>query len=423
MLLLGLVVKGASVRSCAACLELAFGADSLSKSTVAMRVKDAAQTARELFEEHFSGQGKAAALDEVYLSGHPVLEMVDPRSLAIVGLRPDTVPTAAAWKGLLDEFDELEAAVSDDGKGLRAAITERLDQQGLDQWHLTRHLGAAVGRLESAAYAAMERVERCVDRFVADLPCPGGALPPSLLELERAQQAMWQALRIHEDAHTVQMWLSEAANAVDRQGRVRVPEEVESDWETALDLGTEIETKQLKVALEKLRGKRDGAHLKGLPSRMARVALPKGFAELERERLQALACQAWRYHHDLKTHLLQAPLRAADWMAGQLEMPFVARHLEAYTTAVFEILDRTLKASSSVECVNSIFRLGQGQSRHPDPDFIYLLAWIHNTRTFEEGRRKGLSPAQLLGVRLPKDGWTMLFERMEKRRGGRAQLN
>jgi len=421
--LLGLIVNGSSVRAGAECLALGFGPDSPSKSTVATRANEASAAARELFAAYFSGQGEVAACDEVYVSGHSVLEMVEPRSLAIVGLKPDTAPSAVAWKALLAEFDHLEAAVSDEGQGLRAAIVEQLQRQGRDQWHLTRHLGAAVGRLESAAYAAIEYEQRCRDRFVKALPCSPGPVPPALLRLERAEQAMEKAIAVYDQAHTVQVWLSEAADAVDGHGRVRTPEQVASDWETALDLGEQIETGQLKTALGKLRGKRDGAHVKGLSERMAGVALPAGFAAVERERLQALACRAWRYHHRRQTHLLRAPVEAADWMAAQLGMPFVARHLVAYAGTVFKLLDRTLKASSSVECVNSIFRLGQGAKRHPNSDFMYLLAWIHNTRQFKEGRRKGLSPAELMGIQLPKDGWSMLLERMRSRAAKKARLN
>jgi hypothetical protein len=39
---------------------------------------------------------------------------------------------------------------------------------------------------------------------------------------------------------------------------------------------------------------------------------------------------------------------------------------------------------------------------------------------FEEGRRKGLTPAQLLGVTLPAEGLSMLLERTLARRAKTA---
>lgn len=412
--LICLQALGLSLRGTQDAQALGFGELGLRKSAIAERLKLCFLAGYDLFGKHFGGQGTEGCGDEGYISGHPILEMVEPRSLAITGLKPHTAPSRQAWEAFLDEFAELRAAVSDEGRGLRAAIQAKLEVNGLDQWHLTRSFGAAVKRLENAAYSAMEAVERCLDRFIAELPCPAGTkLPPSLIRLEEAQRAMEKAIEVYDSARTVQIWLSEAADPVDRHGRVRSPRQVAEDWEAALDLVDQIDAEALYPIADKLRSKRDGAHLRGLQARVEALRLPLGFVEAERIRLQELGCQAWRYHHRRKTHLLDAPLEASDWVAKQLSMPFVAPHLHAYLTALFEMLDRTLKASSAVECVNSIFRLGEGVKRPPHPKMVFLLAWLHNTRPFKEGRRKGLTPAQLLGVSLPKDGWTMLLERMD----------
>lgn len=422
--LIHLLARGNSLRGTEDCLRLGFGALGLGRSAVAEHFALSCAAARELFDEHFAGKGRVAAGDEVYLSGHPVLEMVEPRSLAITGLKPHTEPTRWAWETLLDTFPDLYAAVSDEGRGLRAAILAKLNENGLDHWHLTRAFAAAVGRLELAAYAAIEEVDRRLVRFIADVPCaPGPKLPDSLVRLENAQRAMAQAIDVFDAADTVWAWLSEAADPIDAQGRVRSPQQVVGDWNAALDLVDHIPAEPLYAIADKLRGKRDGAHLRGLRERIEGLSLPRAFKEAERGVLQALGCQAWHHHHRLKTHLLAAPVEASSWVAGQLGLPFVANHLEPYLTALFETLDRVLKASSAVECVNSIFRLGQGAKRHPHPDLVFLLAWLHNTQSFKEGRRKGLTPAQLLGVCLPKDGWTMLLDRICVLRAKHAQTN
>lgn len=422
--MVALLARGHSLRGTEDCLALGFGEQGLCKSAIGERFGVACNAARALFGRHFAGRGQVGAADEVYLSGHPVLEMVEPYSLAITGLKPHCVPSKDAWEKFLDEFAHLQGVVSDEGRGLRAAIEGKFARQGLDQWHLTRPFSAAVQRLELAAYAAMEEVERCRARAMAEGPQPPGpAAPVSLLRIEQARQAMSKAIGVFDDAETVLGWLSEAADAVNGAGQVRTPGQVAEDWETALDLVDQIDAPALYAIADKLRGKRGGAHLHGLAESIAALPLPGGWKTPERNRLQELGCQAWRFHHRRKTHILAAPAEAAAWIAFQLGMPFVAVHLEHYTKGLFKVLDCALKSSSAVECANSILRLGEGGKRHPHPDCAYLLAWQHNTRRFKEGRRKGLSPAELLGVILPKDGWAMLLEEMNRQSPNASNLN
>jgi hypothetical protein len=410
-LLLGLIFHGASLRSAAECLKLAFGGLAPAKTTLAQRLITLCEAAEQLFETHFAGRGKSGACDEIYLSGHPVLEVVEPRSLAITGLCPDRAPSEEAWEQLLEIFAELESGASDQGLGVSAALAKKVARHALDLWHLLRHFSAAVGRMETRAYEWIHEQERRIDVFVAALPvAPGTHLPPELTCLEECRRKCARAIRAYDDASTVLGWLYEAARPIDLHGRVKTPEQICGDWETALDLIDHIDAEALYALEKKLRGKMDGACALGLQERLSAVKLPAGWDEAERERLQQLVCKAWRYHHGQQTHLLQAPRDAARAVAAQLGLPFTAPHMEAYCQIVFEILDHVLIASSAVECVNSIIRLRQGAKRHPHSGFVYLIAWLHNTRRFTEGRRTGLSPAQLLGVELPSDGWSMLLQ-------------
>jgi hypothetical protein len=414
---------GASTGGAAECARHGFPEQAPSKSQVAKLILHASKAAQPLFKQYFEGKGHGAACDEIYLSGHPVLDVVEPRSLAITGLAPNTQPTQVAWAELLNCFNELEAGVSDQGTGVSCTLAAKLQRVALDIWHLLRAFCAAVGRLEAQAYEWIAEVDRRKNAFLAalpwalpplerKLPCRQPLVPPQLTRLEEAQERCEKTIAFYDRAQTVLGFLYEAAEFVDAQGRVRQPQQIQADWEAALDLVQYIEVESLLKLADKLRGKVSGAHARELAARLQAVPLPKGWQEVERVTLQPLACQAWRYHHARQTHLCKAPRLAAAWLAAELQLPFVAPHLEAYCAAVFEILDGVLRASSAVECINSVIRLRQGAKRHPHVDFVYLLAWLHNTRPFSEGRRKGLTPAELLGVKLPGDGLAMLFKRM-----------
>jgi hypothetical protein len=414
-LLLALLFYGLSLRATAACLNLACGDAAPGKSTIAARLDTYCTAAERLFRRHFEGRGLAGACDEVYLSGHALLEVVEPLSLALVGLQPDTPPTEEAWTELLGRFATLESAVSDQGLSVAAAVAKKVLRHALDIWHLLRKFAAAAGRLETQAYERLADAEEKMTAFLAALPAPTGTrVPPELEKLERAQQKCAQAIHRYDDASTILGWLYEAARPVDMQGRVRTPQQIRDDWEAALDLVDYLDAQELYALEPKLRGKVDGACVSGLEERLRALPLPSGWHPLEREELQRLACQAWRYHHRQQTHILAAPQQAAQTVAAHLGLSLAAPHLVPYCTAVFAMLDRTLVASAAVECVNSIIRLRQGNKRHPSPNFVYLLAWLHNTRPFTEGRRKGLTPAEILGVKLPADGWTMLQQEVAR---------
>lgn len=416
-----LIFHGASVRSAAECLEIVFGKEAPSKSTVAERIAEACEAARELFQEHFAGRGVAAACDEIYLSGHPCLDVVEPYSLAFTGIRPNTEPTREAWDALLKSFPELESAVSDQGKGVSQALAGRVLRFALDVWHLLRDFACAVGRLEGRACERIEETDRRREAFVAALPSfpPGKGVPPEMDGLNEAIAKEEREMRRYDDASLILGWLYEATEPVDDRGQVKVPGQIQGDWEAALDLVDHVDAEALYPLERKLRGKVDGASVRGLKERLGAVPLPKGWSEFSREEMQRLTCLAWRYHHRRGTHLLEAPREAAAWVAGRLGAPFAAQHLEAYCRDIFKALDLTLRASSGVECVNSVIRLREGAKRHANPGFVYLMAWLHNTRRFNEGRRKGLTPAEILGVRLPDDGLTMLLERMDANRRAR----
>ena len=68
---------------------------------------------------------------------------------------------------------------------------------------------------------------------------------------------------------------------------------------------------------------------------------------------------------------------------------------------LFAILDDIHRASSAVESVNSRIGLYRYNKRRFSGEFADLIAVWHNLTPFKEGKRKGKSPALLLGLTLP----------------------
>ena len=76
---------------------------------------------------------------------------------------------------------------------------------------------------------------------------------------------------------------------------------------------------------------------------------------------------------------------------------------------VVAVLRGTVRASSAVECMNSILRMHQSRHRTMTPGMIDLKRLYWNTRVFRGGKRKGKCPYEHLGLKLASyDFWSLL---------------
>ena len=86
---------------------------------------------------------------------------------------------------------------------------------------------------------------------------------------------------------------------------------------------------------------------------------------------------------------------AADWQASYRR--------------VAEVLANVLRASSVVECMNSVLRMHQARHRTVSQAMLDLKRLFWNCREFVEGKRKDECPYGLLGLKLPTyDAWELL---------------
>lgn len=74
------------------------------------------------------------------------------------------------------------------------------------------------------------------------------------------------------------------------------------------------------------------------------------------------------------------------------------------------LLRYAVRARSAVECVNSVVRMHQGRHRHVSQGLLDLKRLYWNCRVFREGKRKGQSPDELLGLKLPSSDWWQLLQ-------------
>jgi hypothetical protein len=82
---------------------------------------------------------------------------------------------------------------------------------------------------------------------------------------------------------------------------------------------------------------------------------------------------------------------------------------ESYA-AVARVLRLTVRASSAVECMNSVLRMHQSRHRTVSQGLLDLKRLYWNCREFREGKRRRHSPYELLGLKLPRYRfWDLLW--------------
>jgi hypothetical protein len=95
--------------------------------------------------------------------------------------------------------------------------------------------------------------------------------------------------------------------------------------------------------------------------------------------------------------------------AIEQELNTLCSNLAEVKDKLFKVLDRLHRASSAVECINSRIGFYRYSKRRFSTGFANFIGVCHNLTPFEEGKRKGKCPAEILGVELPTYDLFQLF--------------
>jgi hypothetical protein len=311
---------------------------------------------------------------------------------------------AATWAKQLEPFSRLEFAVSDAAKGIAKAVADvagarRDDPQapplehGLDLFHTAMEARRVLARHWRRAQAAWEKAEA-------------------------AEVAVARSRRQGIDARGV----SQAARAAWRRAIAAFErvERLEAAWgraHAALDLFTpEGRLNDRGRARGEIRAaSRD---LTGTEWSKVRNFLddPRSLTFLDRmhRRLEAAEprpewreATAWRWRLRHRRRRPTGPGSAlVQAVAGGRELGGEER---VSYDRVAAVLRDTFRASSAVECMNSVLRMQQSRHRRMTQPMLDLKRLYWNCRAFRSGPRKDASPYQALGLPLPTfDFWDLL---------------
>ena len=323
--------------------------------------------------------------------------VVEPESLCGMTGRMVQARDGVTWAEELARLPGLEAVVRDDGTGLgkgvklerarrRAADLPDLDDT-LDVFHTLREGGRALRKIWGAAARARERADAAqkeLDRR--------GRQGQSRQGHGTVTNRLWhQAERLWDQAAAAETAWKRARSAFESftpEGRWNDRAQAESVVAAALPHlsgAAWAKTRRLLLRRESF------TFLDQVQGRLADLGLDPDVLSALLD-LEGLRRQPWR---------LSAATRA--WaLVRTVQLTKACSDWRDEAQRVRAVLRGVWRASSLVECVNSVARMQQARHRKMTQGLLDLKRLYWNLRRFRVGRRKGQTPYGLLGLDLPE---------------------
>ena len=353
--------------------------------------------------------GETLSGDEIYSNGSPNLMVIGNDTLYIYALTRQPSCDGDTWACVLLDVPESPQFSSDAGCGLAAgAKTAARTVHQLDWDHLLRPIWGQVSRLEEQAYAGLEAVEERAAQF-------SQAQTPKRLE---NHLSVWENLNSQAQKKIVQhdqfIQLSEQVDdqfaLIDlNNGQLRDPF---ASAAILRSVGKALSQWQGRI-YEKLSANlihwADGlfAYHTGLARAMQTLV-----AQWGAEAIHALSA-VWQIEADQKRHPKPWIYRQNRQTLWETYLEKAAQgldfeQLETAWTALCQVLNHSWRGSMLCECVNSLLRPVFDRRKHSDQGCLELFRFLHNTHLFTRGKRAGHSPADLAGIQLPADPFSLL---------------
>ncbi len=389
-----------------------------SRATIGRWVEAAALTAGRVLktlDETCQTRVTELCLDEIYCHRQPVLIGVEPHSMAwLVGQRAAQC-NGDTWQQTLQPWRHLESVVADAGTGLQAGL-EKFRQQrsrtperrplevGLDLFHTKQEAQRVLRVLWAPVERAWLKAEKAskvlvVKRWHGDkLPAQHAAHAAGLAW--RKAEKLFAAYERQEAA-----WrrLETAFELYRPAGQLNYRAWAEAQIAQATkDLTGPLWSKVRKFVLDP----RSLTFLDRLDRRL--------HAAEPRREVRAALVEWWRLRHPAPKG--RGPMSSGNGPIVQpLLQAVICRRLatdwrEAYRQVAL-VLSRTVRASSVVECMNSVVRMHQARHRTLSQPLLDLKRLYWNCRSFLSGKRRGACPYQHLEIKLPTYDWWEFLKR------------
>lgn len=329
---------------------------------------------------------------------------IEPASMTAVFCQNAADRNAQTWENQLAPFDRLEFAISDAAGGISKAVSElaraRLDdpaaptlEHGLDVFHTTMEAKRVLAQHWRMAEAAWEKAE-AADLEVARAKQQG----IDARGVAKTAQAAWcRATVLFEQITRWEAAWGRAHAALDlfrSNGRLNDRGHAHAEIAAALKDLTGADWSKVRNFLN------DPRSLSFLDRMERRLEV----AEPDACWREAMAWRWWLVHRRVPcsnrlTRLIRGVGRECELNESE----------RARYDRVSAVLGDTFRASSAVECMNSVLRMQQSRHKRMTQPMLDLKRLYWNCHRFRSGPRKNACPYKALGLDLPTyDFWTLL---------------
>lgn len=378
-----------------------------------------------VIDEFARARVKQVSADEIYVKA-PVLMVVEPESMCWLTGSLTTQVTGEVWAGQFSVYSALEQVTRDAGGGLGKGVEllnqERLKQElapvadQLDHFHTVRegNRGQRKGdlRLHQAFTKAQKAQQEHDHHRQQGKYVPGQGTQVSF-HWKHAEKIM------DEVQHTAKAWkkTQEALRLFTPAGELNSRAQAEAVFAQTLPELPDADFAKAKRLLSKPQT------LTYLDEVQRKLEALSGAAEVKKAAVRA---EGLRRHPELLEgeSLSARTLRGVLLVCGVI-LSKAGEEGSTMTKAVRHIFRNTWRASSLVEGINSVLRMHQSRHRKLTQGLLDLKRLYWNCHTFRTGRRKGKSPYERLGLKLPEgmDWWQLSKMTPEQLRDKLSALN
>jgi hypothetical protein len=361
------------------------------------------------------------ASDEIFSKMVPILITVDPCSSAILRMELADSRNADDWK---NHFECLKChgidaiyLVSDDGTGIRAGHAEAMGDvvRQSDTYHAIAHrLGSWGGRLETAAYAAIEK-EYDEKRKLKSAKSKD-VQEKRQADYTHAIELAEKAITLYDDFSYLYRCVISELNVFDNDGKLRSRQQAEAGVTCGLALIEDLNHTHIAKAVNKVRrALLDLFHYFDIAKKVVNECKGLGIDE---ERLKAY-CVAWQWGKAARKAKKSGRKKRAQEqeqfcldIAEGLQQQETEDEDAVIQQEIYSRLDKIVQSSALVECINSIIRPYLNTSKNQvNQKQLNLIMHYHNHRRYRDGVRKGKTPMEILtGKEQTKDWIAILFE-------------